>query len=199
MRVIGGFVTPSGGIVFPSIVKQVARRRSGATVWAEHGPVGLFATLGPEAMESTDDLWVVADLALTNVPELHDVTGLRAGQPGVLAALYALDGPHFVRRLRGGFAVAAWDRQRQTLLLAVDHFGIKRLYFVEGPDGFAFASRPSILAAGHEADLGSVYQYLNFGFVPTPASVFVGVRRLAPGHLLLVRGGSVTLHSYWDL
>src|SRR5262249_487348 len=58
----------------------------------------------------------------------------------VLLHLYEEEGPEFVRRLRGMFALALYDRQRRTLVLARDRFGIKPLFYAAIPDRLAFAS-----------------------------------------------------------
>src|SRR3989440_10537768 len=58
----------------------------------------------------------------------------------VLVHLYEDEGPRFVRRLRGMFAIALWDERLRRLALAPDRFGIKPLYYSE-EDGFlSFAS-----------------------------------------------------------
>ena len=68
----------------------------------------------------------------------------------------------------------------------MDHFGIKRLYYEQQSERTAFATRPGPLTGlagvGPNVDLGSVYSYLNFGFVPAPRSIFGGLLRLPPGH-----------------
>lgn len=167
------------------------------------GSVGLFSSGRLKAIHSTEQVWAVGDLDLTNLEELRALTGLQRKSGALLPALYALEGPGFVRRLRGAFALALWDRRQQILLLAVDRFGIKRLHYASDHRKTAFGSRQSALLEAPEleprVDLTAVYHYLNFGFVPAPGSIFAGLRRLPPGHLLVVRDGHARLEQFWDM
>ena len=85
----------------------------------------------------------------------------------------------------------------------MDHFGIKRLYYTSNPERTAFATRPgpltSLAGVGPNVDLGSVYSYLNFGFVPAPRSIFGGLLRLPPGHLGRLRADGPSVEPYWDM
>jgi asparagine synthase (glutamine-hydrolysing) len=206
MRVIGGLrVSDSSRTVSVAEIATMAQRVGAVSVsvQAGQGPFGVFTSIVGDGLAFTNDVCVVADLELTNEAELQARVGGGRTHGALLAALYELDGPRFVRRLAGGFAIALWDRRRHCLLLAVDHFGIKRLHYASGPDGLAFASHAGLVAAHAAGTLevspSAVYEYLNFGFVPAPVTVFRNVKRLAPGHLLLERDGVVTVDPYWDL
>lgn len=118
--------------------------------------------------------------------------------------LYARDRQDFVRSCRGMFAIAIWDRADQTLTLARDRFGVKPLYYHLADDGtLYFASEiKAIMAAG------AVGGALNWSALPDflanhassgNETLFAGVHRLAPGHVLTWRDGAVTIDQYWDL
>ena len=206
MRLIGGLLVADGSRTPASAEVAAMPHRLGArhaAVRVEEGPLGLFTTIGEDGPTSTADVLVVADLEVTNLGELQMQAGAHLADGVLLAALYQKEGPRFVERLRGGFAVALWDRRRRSLLLAVDQFGIKRLHYAEAGGRLAFASRPAALLAvpGVDAgvDPGAIFLYLNFGFVPSPVSAFRAVRRLAPGHLLQVRDGRPAVERYWDV
>ena len=118
--------------------------------------------------------------------------------------LYEDLGPEVVDRLRGMFAFAIWDRRRRELFLARDRFGIKPLYYTVGRDRFAFASELKALqAAGQtsrELDWEALDQYFQLGYIPAPATPFLDVRKLEPGHWLRwSEPGGVTIRRYWDL
>lgn len=120
----------------------------------------------------------------------------------VLAHLYEERGDALVHELRGMFAFAVWDERRQRLLLARDRLGIKPLYYWAIPGGVAFASELRALLACPEfpahVSAEAVQQYLSFGYVPDPLSIFEGVRKLPPGHLLTWdRSTGIQLHRYW--
>lgn len=121
----------------------------------------------------------------------------------VLVHLYEELGPDLVHELRGMFAFAIWDDRSARLTLARDRLGIKPLYYWTTADGVAFASElRSLLALGEfprEIDPDAVNEYLALGYVPDPACIFSGVRKLPPGHLLTwdaERG--VEVRRYWS-
>src|SRR2546428_12980869 len=204
MRLIGGLVAWKQPVGIPQLC-AMARNvpEAGVPACAVRGSIGLFSTLASDRFEAAPGVSGLADLDLSNMENLQALAGIGQRDGSTLGALYALDGPHFVRRLRGAFALALWDERQRTLLLAVDHFGICRLYYTINPDRIAFASRPSAVvgAPGVErrVDPTAVFDYLNFGYVPAPRSIHAGVHRLPPGQFLILRDGSVMLNPYFDL
>jgi asparagine synthase (glutamine-hydrolysing) len=119
----------------------------------------------------------------------------------VLVHGYEEWGDGLLERLRGMFAVAIWDGADRRLLLARDRFGIKPLYW-EAADGvLAFASELKALRrrpgfAGR-LDLDALDAYLAFNTIPAPLTVFAGVRKLPPGHLLEWRPGREPAVRRW--
>jgi len=120
----------------------------------------------------------------------------------VLVHLYEDLGPDMVTRLHGMFAFSIWDSRTRTLLISRDRTGMKPLSYMALPQGLAFCSELRSLWALQSDHLKvspeSVMQYLAFGYVPDPSSIFEGVRKLPPGHLLIwnQRQG-VTIRRYW--
>jgi len=117
--------------------------------------------------------------------------------------LYEELGADCVTPLRGMFAFAIWDASAETLLLARDRFGIKPLYVVSGPWGIAFASELKALHAvgltSRALDWEALDTYFQLGYIPAPASPFLDVRKLEPGHTLVWRrNGGVTDRRYWQ-
>lgn len=109
-------------------------------------------------------------------------------------------------RLQGMFAFAIWDRNRRTLFLARDRFGKKPLYYSLLPDGhLVFASELKALTThprlDRRIDETSVKDYLTFGYVPDPKTIFRNVHKLPPGHFLRVDHGQTTLQPrrYWNI
>ena len=98
-------------------------------------------------------------------------------------------GEDCVERLRGMFAFALWDRNRETLFLARDRLGVKPLHYALLPDGtLLFGSElKSLLAHGglrREIDPLAVEEYFALGYVAEPRTIFRGARKLPPAHTL---------------
>ena len=120
----------------------------------------------------------------------------------VLVHLYEDLGAGMVSRLHGMFAFAIWDSRKRNLLIARDRTGMKPLSYLEMPAGLAFCSELRSLLAFQPDRLrispSAVMQYLAFGYVPDPASIFEGVRKLPPGHLLQWNAlNGLTVRRYW--
>src|SRR5919201_3818934 len=130
----------------------------------------------------------------------HEVRG--TGDTPVLPHLYEERGPAFVERLHGMFALALWDAPRNRLLLARDRLGKKPLLWTRLPDGtLAFASELKALLRlpelARDVDVEAVDAYLALQYVPGERTALRGVRKLPPGHLLVVEGDSERLERYW--
>jgi asparagine synthase (glutamine-hydrolysing) len=117
------------------------------------------------------------------------------GDTEVLVHAYEEWGDAFAERLRGMFAVAVWDARRRRLVLARDRFGIKPLYYREVEGGLEFASELRALPRG-EVDLDALEAFLAFNSVPAPLTIFRGVRKLPPGHLLVWDGDGARLERF---
>ena len=117
--------------------------------------------------------------------------------------LYEERGERFLDELRGMFAIALWDGAAQRLLLARDRLGVKPLYWARVDSGILYGSEPAaILASGlvpARPDPPAIAQYLTLQYVPPPLSGFVGIRKLAPGELLVFERGEIRIKRYWQL
>lgn len=182
------------------------------------GPVGLgsrrLAILDlPHGRQpvSTEDkmVWVVHNGEIYNFVELRrELEGkgyrFRTGtDTEVVAAGYHAFGTKLFPRLSGMFAVAIWDARTQHLLLARDRVGIKPLYYTVTDDYLAFASEPRSLMAfpfvKAAVNYGAILPYLCLEYVPTPDTMYAGIRRLEPGHFIRAERGGVEQGRYWDL
>src|ERR1700754_264043 len=118
--------------------------------------------------------------------------------------LYEEYGERCVDFLRGVFAFAIWDQRRKQLFIARDRLGVKPLYYVHTADGSLFFG--SEIKTVIEA--GAVKPELNFRVLPDylanhatsgEETLFVGVKRLLPGHRILWRDGELKVERYWDV
>lgn len=117
--------------------------------------------------------------------------------------LYEEMGIDFVNHLRGMFAFAIWDDRKKRLILARDHLGIKPLFYGENRGQLSFGSEmKSILADNsfpRELDYDSLASYFTLTYIPAPLSIFKGIKKLLPGHLLIVNKNGFKIKKYWDL
>jgi len=109
-----------------------------------------------------------------------------------------------VKYLRGMFAFAVWDENKQSLLLARDRIGKKPLLYTYANGVFCFASEFSgLLASGlvrKEIDCKTIDHYLTFSYIPAPLTIYKGVFKLLPAHTLILKGnGDIITREYWNL
>lgn len=106
-------------------------------------------------------------------------------------------------RADGMFAFALWDARDRSLTLARDRLGEKPLYWGRVGDLWLFASELKALrvhpAWQGELDPAALEAYLRYRFVPAPMTIYRGIQKLPPAHILEVRGGGEPrLTRYWD-
>jgi asparagine synthase (glutamine-hydrolysing) len=186
-----------------------------------HGPVGLGhrrlkimdrSDLSQQPMaDPALGLSIVFNGAIYNHPELRaELSGLgyrffSEGDTEVMLKAYDCWGLDFVDHLQGMFAFAIFERDSGRLVLGRDRLGIKPLYFARDARALRFASTlPALLCAdGIDRDIDPValHYYMHFhAVVPAPHTMLKGVRKLAPGTLMIVEGdGTPREQVYWDL
>jgi asparagine synthase (glutamine-hydrolysing) len=122
----------------------------------------------------------------------------------VIVHMYEEYGEECVQHLRGMFAFALWDGRQRRLLLARDRLGQKPLFYAV-QDGFLyFASEiKAILAAVpglRRIDRDALDQYLALRIIASPSTMFAGVSKLPPAHVLsFPLDGTPTIRRYWDI
>jgi asparagine synthase (glutamine-hydrolysing) len=127
----------------------------------------------------------------------------------VLLEAYRQWGESCLERLSGMFAFALWDAVEQRLFCARDRAGEKPFYYALVDDAFVFASELKALVEwpGFSCKLHypALIDFLTFGFVPDPKSIWEGCYKLPPGHTMTVQrrpGKAPRVHgpwAYWDL
>ena len=126
----------------------------------------------------------------------------------VLVHLYEQEGIDGLARLRGMFAFAIWDRERQEALLVRDRLGIKPLYYAirpgagsTGTDVLFSSELPSLLEAlpGARIRPQAIADYLTSLYVPGPDTMYEGVYQLRPGEALRVGRRRVEVVRYYRL
>src|SRR5450755_1702384 len=116
-------------------------------------------------------------------------------------------GEDCVKRFRGMFAFALWDRNRQTLFLARDRLGVKPMFYAQTQGGAViFGSELKSLmehpGLTRSIDPTAIEDYFALGYIPDPKCIFEGTHKLMPGHTLAIKVGARNLPSqreYWDV
>ena len=118
----------------------------------------------------------------------------------VILRLYEKYGADCTTFLNGMFAFAIWDSPRQQLLLGRDRLGIKPLYYTVQHDTLFFASEIKSLLqhpqVSFDIDQTAIAEFMTFGFVQTPRTIFSGIFRVPEGHVLTWSAGNLRVRQY---
>jgi asparagine synthase (glutamine-hydrolysing) len=157
-------------------------------------------------LETGDQPFTLDDgTALIANAEIYNYVELRAAMANlpfttksdceVPLQLYGYEGERYAERLRGMYAIAIHDPGARRLLLSRDPFGIKQLYYAEGPFGFAFASEPqALIAAGVVRPAvrdEAAAELLQLQFTTGRETLLTGIHRVLPGETLIVESGRI--------
>jgi asparagine synthase (glutamine-hydrolysing) len=122
----------------------------------------------------------------------------------VILHAYEEWGVESLNYLRGMFAFAIWDSTMKRLFLARDRLGKKPLVYFSQNGRFAFASeiKGLLQLPNIERKVNNIalHHYLTYQYVPSPDTIFEGIKKLPPAHYLLYdRGGNLKVQQYWKL
>jgi asparagine synthase (glutamine-hydrolysing) len=166
---------------------------------------------GQQPISNEDEsLWIIYNGEIYNYRELRsklEAQGHRyrtQSDTETIIHLYEQYGRDCVRHLRGMFAFAIWNRHSRRLFIARDRLGIKPLYYFYDGKKFFFGSEIKAILAypgiKPEFNQNTLAEYLAFGYIAGPETMFAGIRKLLPGHTLeLDDSGEIKIESYWDL
>lgn len=119
----------------------------------------------------------------------------------VIVHAYEEWGPRSVNRFNGMFAFALWDQNLKRLLLARDHLGVKPLYYVVLGNRLLFASEIKALLEDkqcpREVDLQALGQLFTLRYVVSPDTLFKGIKKVPPAHLMVVSEKGLETVRYW--
>ena len=155
------------------------------------------------------DIWIAFNGEIYNYLELQKWLKDRGHQfktesdTETIVHLYEEVGFDCPKHLRGMFAFMIWDRKKQILFGARDHFGIKPFYWTETEQNFGFGSEIKSLlkvdGVEKKVNLTSFYHYLTFQYVPDPETMFDGIHKLPPGHSIIIKDGQMSIDPYWKV
>jgi len=121
----------------------------------------------------------------------------------VVLKLYVHYGKDSLKRLRGMFAFAIWDRKQQSMFAARDHLGIKPFLYSVADKGLIFCSELKGLLASdrisRKINQAAMAEYFLSGYINQPKTIIEGVQALLPGHSLEWKNGKVKTERYWSI
>ena len=123
----------------------------------------------------------------------------------MLVHAYEEWGKEFVKKLRGMFAFAIYDKNKKEIFIARDHFGIKPFYYYKNEECILFSSEIKSFIANpefkKELNTEMLGAYLTFSFTPGPKTFFKNVYKLEPGHTMTinVETKEYKIEKYFDI
>lgn len=153
-------------------------------------------------------VWVVFNGEIYNYLDLRDML-LKKGHvfttdsdTEAIIHLYEEEGEGFVSFLRGMFAIGLWDEKEKKLILARDRLGKKPFHYLIEKGRLLFGSEiKSILQdkeVKREINYEAIEDFLTFLCVPAPKTIFKGISKLPPGHILVCTPDKFFVREYWD-
>jgi asparagine synthase (glutamine-hydrolysing) len=120
----------------------------------------------------------------------------------VLLKLFIHEKEKCLDKLNGFFSFCIYDKQEQSFFIARDRYGIKPLLYVYDEDKFIFASEmKTILEYGIDKtiDYTSLFAYLQLNYIPAPSTIFPNVKKLLPGHYIIVKNKVASIERYYEI
>jgi asparagine synthase (glutamine-hydrolysing) len=165
---------------------------------------------GRQPISNEDDsVWIVFNGEIYNYGKLRSDLIARGHQfktvsdTEVIVHLYEEYGEACLDHLEGMFALALWDLEAETLLLARDRLGVKPLVYHFDGERLIFASEiNAVLAADgslNELNPEALDDFMTYLYVPAPKTMFQRIWKLPPGHVLTYRKGRTRVKPYWDM
>lgn len=112
-------------------------------------------------------------------------------------------GEDCVDHLRGMFAFAVYDKEKNRLFIARDRLGIKPIHYLYDGSKLIFGSEIKSLLVCNDVPRmvhsPSIINYFAYGYVPDPDTMFDGIKKLPPGHTLSFQAGKIRIRQYWDV
>jgi len=154
-------------------------------------------------------IWIVMNGEVYNFLELRDELEKKGHRfkshtdTEAILHLYEEKGIECLGDLRGPFAFSLWDSKRERLFLARDRIGKKPIYYRYKNQTLTFASEIKAIlqdpGVSVEVNRSAVTDYLSYGYVPTPESMFKGIMKLPPAHFMIYEKGNIRIEKYWEL
>ncbi|MFW6133969.1 MAG: asparagine synthase (glutamine-hydrolyzing) [Elusimicrobiota bacterium] len=166
---------------------------------------------GHQPIHNEDDsIWIVFNGEIYNFIELREKL-LKKGHKfytktdtEVIVHLYEDYGENCLKYINGMFAFAVWDDRKKQIFMARDRVGKKPLYYTRINDKLYFASEIKsfidIPEFKKRINRKAIHYYLTYQYVPSPMTIFKGVKRLEPANYMVVDSeGNIKQKRYWRI
>jgi asparagine synthase (glutamine-hydrolysing) len=199
------------------MARSIAHRGPDDEGYLISGPLGFgFRRLsiidlagGHQPMSDADETtWVIFNGEIYNFKEIRAELEQRGHHfrtrcdTEVIVHGYKEWGTGVFGRLNGMFGLAIWDVRRQRLVVARDAMGIKLVYYRNVAGRLTFGSEiRAVLAADRilpAVDPLALNLFLKFRYTPSPLTIFQGIRKLAPGTMLIVENGRCREERWYE-
>ncbi len=123
----------------------------------------------------------------------------------VILSSYEEWGESCLSKFIGMFAFSIYDLEKKTAFIARDRVGVKPLYYSAFNNCFAFSSELKALlnipGFGNEINKNALGQYLKFGYIPAPSSIYSGTFKLLPGNYIIynLQDQTYNIKEYWNV
>ena len=120
----------------------------------------------------------------------------------VIVHAYEEYGYDCLKKFNGMFGIALWDANKKELFIARDRIGIKPLYYTVVDGNFIFSSEIKCIlecGVGKTIDKIALANYFALRYIPAPRTIFEGIKKLEPGHYMVIRNGNIEKKRYWRL
>ncbi len=197
---------------------EVAGAQSPQVGARENLPTALAARLDPDFQLCLTSAEALLGYRRSNVQSVSsrsegDLTAVVVGEPrwsGVqphlaapptdaataLCVGYREFGDAVAAHMRGRFAFALYDAARKRTILAIDRMGIEQMYY-STQGGLAYGTALRRVHSEQPLSKQALFNYLYFNVVPSPETIYTGIRKLEPGQQLVFENDEAKLSFYW--
>jgi len=165
---------------------------------------------GHQPIHNEDEsIWVIYNGEIYNFIDIRNELEIKghhfytSSDTEAIVHLYEEYGTRLVDHLRGMFAFAIWDSGKKILVIGRDRLGIKPLYYTIIDGKFLFASEIKSILRYSEikaaVNPAALHDYLTFRHTLSDETMFLGIKKLLPGHIMTYQDGKLSFTQYWDL
>lgn len=142
---------------------------------------------------------------LDRLTKRASVPGSRTNETGemeLLHALYRKEGIDFLKHVDGRFSIVLLDDNKDTLMVAVDRYGLAQPVYYHIGKRLTFSSHLKLILCGegvpHDIDTDALALFLKYSYIPSPMSIIKGIRKMSPGEVITCYSDTCKITRYID-